>query len=99
MKTKELESFRKEMEEEAQTWLGSCADDAFIAGVEWMYQRMPVKMDLKKAVLNCRLKMVIRAIGHAESTEGRYYYQGKADGYMQAIDLLNEKDESIKVEL
>lgn len=57
MMTKELESFRKEMEDEAQTWLGSCADDAFIAGVEWMYHRM------------------------------------------QEIDLLNEKDESIKVEL
>lgn len=99
MMTKELEPFRKEMEKEAQTWLGSCADDAFIAGVEWMYHRMPMKMDLIKAVLNCRLKMVTRAIGRAESTECRYYYQGKADGYMQAIDLLNETDESIKVEL
>jgi hypothetical protein len=99
MMTKELEPFRKEMEKEAQTWLGSCADDAFIAGVEWMYQRMPVKMDLIKAVLNCRLKIVICAIDYAESTEDRYYYQGKADGYMQAINLLNEKEESIKVEL
>lgn len=41
MRTKiEITSFRKEMEEEAQTWLGSCADDAFIAGAEWMYHQM-----------------------------------------------------------
>ena len=42
MRTKKIvtTSLRGEMEKEAMTWLGSCADDAFIAGAEWMYEQM-----------------------------------------------------------
>lgn len=41
------ETIRQEMEKEAQTWLGSCADDAFIAGAEWMYHQMTKSTERK----------------------------------------------------
>ena len=57
------------------------------------------KIEYIKAVLNARLEIVIRAKKYSDSVSDREYYQGKAEGYQQAIDLLSETDESIKVEL
>ena len=54
MTMKELASFRKEMEEEARQWLGSCADDAFIAGVEWMCQRTEDKLEILRLFQNTK---------------------------------------------
>lgn len=53
---------------------------------------------LIQVVLECRLKIVRCAIGYSEG-EDRAYYEGKAEGYQQAIDLLNGSDKSIGVEL
>lgn len=41
MRTKTINAtLRRELEEESIHWMGSCADDAFIAGAEWMWKQM-----------------------------------------------------------
>lgn len=53
-----------------------------------------------KAVLECRLEIVRLALNkYNPSPEDRLYLEGKAEGYQQAIDLLNATDKSIGVEL
>ena len=57
--------------------------------------------ELVLAALKCRHKIVRDVILHRGSlTEAeRQYYEGKAEGYSQAIALLNESEESVAVEL
>lgn len=53
------------------------------------------KIELIKLVLNKRKKILDKVLKNGENP----YYEGKRDGYQQAIDLLNENIESIKIEL
>lgn len=55
--------------------------------------------ELRKAILECRLKIVRNAIEHSEDDLDKAYYEGKADGYQQAIALLDDSDMSMRVEL
>ena len=62
----------------------------------------PKEDDLRKMVLTIRAGVCDKArqaaaIRHDIGTAA--YYEGKADGYRQAIDLLSESLESIKIEL
>lgn len=51
-------------------------------------------------MLECRLAIVRLALDkYNPSPEKRLYLEGKADGYHQAINLLNATDESIGIEL
>lgn len=54
-------------------------------------------MDLIKAVLECRADIVERIL--EGPTPDEKYYRGKLDGYLQAIELLTDTVECIKVEL
>ena len=54
-------------------------------------------MELMHAILQCRAKIVEKAI--LARSEDAEYYKGKLDGYQQAIDLITGSDESMKVEL
>jgi len=61
---------------------------------------MTSKENMIIAVLECRLEIVrLAANKYATTEEGKQYFLGKADGYQQAIDLIKEKEESIKIEL
>ena len=53
------------------------------------------KIELIKSVLNKRKEILDRIVNKGPNP----YYEGKRDGYQQAIDLLNETIESIRVEL
>ena len=57
--------------------------------------------DLVLAALKCRHKIVRDVIlpGCTLTEAERQYYEGKAEGYSQAIALLNESAESVAVEL
>lgn len=53
-----------------------------------------------KLVLNTRAKVVEKVLKNPNlGPEDRNYFEGKLEGYKQAIDLLNEPLESIEVEL
>lgn len=53
-----------------------------------------------KAVLECRLAIVRLTLNkYNPSADDRLYYEGKAEGYEQAINLLDGTDKSIGVEL
>lgn len=61
---------------------------------------MTSKEEMIIAVLECRLAIVrLAANKYATTEEGKQYYLGKADGYQQAIDLIEDDEESIKIEL
>lgn len=61
---------------------------------------MAMREEMIKAVLERRLAIVRLSLNkYNPSPEDRLYYEGKADGYQQAIDLLNAPDESIGIEL
>ena len=54
------------------------------------------------AVLSARLEIVRKAMtcAKAQGDNGlSLYYEGKGEGYQQAIDLIRESIESIKIEL
>lgn len=53
------------------------------------------KIELIKLVLNKRREILDKVLKNGKNP----YYEGKKDGYQQAIDLLNEDIESIKIEL
>lgn len=56
------------------------------------------KIESIKAVLMCR-RDIVRIILQDKNNPDREYYKGKEEGYQQAIDLLNESEESIEIEL
>ena len=60
---------------------------------------MTQKEEMIIAVLECRRQIVLTAQRNAATREDAAYYEGKSDGYSQAIDLLKENDKSIAVEL
>lgn len=55
------------------------------------------KIELVKAVLQCRADILERAI--KTDNPNAIFFRGKLEGYNQAIDLLGESVDSIKVEL
>lgn len=57
------------------------------------------KNELIIAVLKCRAAIVERVINGGSAGKDEDYYQGKLEGYQQAIDLLNSSEESIGIEL
>lgn len=54
-------------------------------------------MDLIKAVLECRADILEHIV--EKETPDRMFFRGKLEGYYQAIELLGESVDSIKVEL
>lgn len=56
------------------------------------------KLKYVRAILLTRAKIVEIAKEYASKAD-RDYYEGKMEGYLQAIDLLNENFESLRVEL
>lgn len=60
-----------------------------------IYMNDSDKIELVKLVLNKRKEILDKVLKNEENP----YYEGKRDGYQQAIDLLNENIESIKIEL
>ena len=55
------------------------------------------KIELVKAVLQCRADILGRVI--KTDNPNAIFFRGKLEGYNQAIDLLGESVDSIKVEL
>ena len=55
------------------------------------------KIDLVKAVLQCRADILERVI--KTDNPNAIFFRGKLEGYNQAIDLLGESVDSIRVEL
>lgn len=61
---------------------------------------MAMREEMIRAVLERRLTIVRLTLNkYNPSPEQRLYLEGKADGYQQAIDLLNATDKSIGIEL
>lgn len=55
------------------------------------------KIELVKAVLQCRADILERVI--KTDNPNAIFFRGKLEGYNQAIDLLGESVDSIRVEL
>ena len=60
---------------------------------------MDIKIKYIEDVLRQRLSCVREVMKVCNDTVSIAYYEGKADGYEQAIDLLSATIESIRVEL
>lgn len=59
-----------------------------------------MKEDSIKRVLEVRAGVLKRVLKNSElPSDDKNYFEGKLEGYNQAIDLLNEPLESIEVEL
>lgn len=59
-----------------------------------------MKENSVKRVLEVRAGVLKRVLKNSElSSDDKNYFEGKLEGYNQAIDLLNEPLESIEVEL
>lgn len=59
-----------------------------------------MKEDSIKRVLEVRAGVLKRVLKNQElPSDDKNYFEGKLEGYNQAIDLLNESLESIEVEL
>lgn len=55
------------------------------------------KEEYIKAVLECRAEIVERII--KSNPPDAMYFKGKLEGYRQAIELLGESEDSIKIEI
>lgn len=62
-------------------------------------REMTAKEETIKAVLKKRAGIVLKVIQHCTDEKSKSFYEGKLDGYNQAIDLIGDSIESIAIEL
>ena len=60
---------------------------------------MTPKEETIQAVLKKRAGIVRKVIQNCTDEKYKSFYEGKLDGYMQAIDLLGDSIETIAIEL
>ena len=101
----EIERRKKEnMDDDLPTTIGRYYEDrdllAFIDSLSEEPTNDIERENTIKAVLECRLTIVRLSLNkYNPSPEQRLYLEGKAEGYQQAIGLLNATDKSIGIEL